>query len=119
MPSRGRILIVDDEESVRLLARRVLERAGFSVGEADDGPVAITTFAADPDAWFGVLLDVTLPTLDGLTVLDQMTQIRPSLLVVLTSGWTEEEVSERVGGRHLVRFLQKPYRAESLAEAFS
>jgi PAS domain S-box-containing protein len=112
----GHILLVDDEESVRILGRRVLERAGFEVTEADDGPAAIEAFRQSPDLFHAVLLDVTLPTLDGLTVLEQIREIRGDIRIVVSSGWSEEEVAARIGGRHGVRFLQKPYRAEALVE---
>ncbi len=113
----GRILLVDDEESVRHLGRRVLERTGFDVVEAVDGPEAIVAFAAEPDAYRAVLLDVTLPTLDGLTVLERIREIRPDILVVMSSGWSEEEVAARIGGRTGVRFLQKPYSTGALVAA--
>jgi PAS domain S-box-containing protein len=112
----GHILLVDDEESVRILGRRVLERAGFKVTEADDGPAAIEAFRQSPELFHAVLLDVTLPTLDGLTVLERIREIRSDIRVVVSSGWSEEEVAARIGGRPGVRFLQKPYRAEALVE---
>jgi len=87
------------------------------VTEAADGPEALECFVREPYRFSCVLLDVTLPTLDGLTVLERMREIRPDLPVVLSSGWTEEEISGRLGGRKGVRFLQKPYRAEALIEA--
>jgi signal transduction histidine kinase/CheY-like chemotaxis protein len=113
----GRILVVDDEASVRRLNRRVLEQAGFEVVEADDGPPAIEAFATDPAAFHAVVLDVTLPTLDGLTVLSRIREIRGDVPVVLSSGWSHEEVAARLNHSVGVRFLQKPYRAEALVDA--
>jgi CheY-like chemotaxis protein len=73
-------------------------------------------FMQSPDLFHAVLLDVTLPTLDGLTVLERIREIRSDIRVVVSSGWSEEEVAARIGGRPGVRFLQKPYRAEALVE---
>jgi CheY-like chemotaxis protein len=117
-PRGGLVLVVDDEDSVRRLGRRVLERAGFEVMEVADGPDAIDAFAAAPASFVGVLLDVTLPTLDGLTVLERIRCIRSDVPVVVSSGWSAEEVSERIARHEGVVFLAKPYRAEALAAAF-
>jgi signal transduction histidine kinase/CheY-like chemotaxis protein len=116
--SAGRILIVDDEESVRRLASRVLVHAGYDVAEVGDGPEAIDSFKQAPQAWHGVLLDVTLPTLDGVTVLERLRAVRPDIRVVVSSGWAAEEVIARLGHQPGVSFLQKPYAAAALVAAF-
>jgi PAS domain S-box-containing protein len=114
-----RVLVVDDEQSVRQLARRVLERAGFSVDEAGDGPEALAAIESAPGAYAGVLLDLTLPSMDGVAVLDRIREIDPGLTVVLTSGWAQDEVIDRLGGRPGLAFLQKPYAAGELKAAFT
>jgi CheY-like chemotaxis protein len=115
----GRVLLVDDEPSVRQIGRRILERAGFTVEEAGDGPEAIERFTADPDAFAGVLLDLTLPTVDGLTILRELRAMRPDLPVVLCSGWSAEEVADRLHRLPRTKFLQKPYQGRELVEAMS
>ena len=116
--SAGRILVVDDEDSVRRLARRVLVQAGYEVTEASDGPEAVEVFSAQPDRWTGVLLDVTLPNLDGVSVLERIRRVRPDIPIVMSSGWAAEEVAARLGGTSGVEFLPKPYRADALVHAF-
>ncbi len=115
----GRILAVDDEPTARTLGRRVLERAGFSVAEACDGPEAIERFEAEPESFDGVLLDLTLPTLDGRVVLERIRAMRPDLPVVVCSGWAAEEVSARLGDVPGTTFLAKPYAADALVAAFA
>ncbi|MHB8959176.1 MAG: PAS domain-containing sensor histidine kinase [Candidatus Limnocylindrales bacterium] len=115
----GRVLLVDDEPSVRQIGRRILERAGFTVEEAGDGPVALECFSADPDRFAGVLLDLTLPTVDGLTILRELRTIRPDVPVVLCSGWSAEEVADRLHRMPRIKFLQKPYQGNALVEAMA
>ena len=79
------VLIVEDDPSLALLARLVLERAGFSVRQAADGPLALEALAADPLPDL-VLLDVMLPRLDGFEVLrriraDARTKDLPVIMV--------------------------------------
>ncbi len=104
-----RVLVVDDEDGVRQLGRRVLERAGFRVTEAADGGHALATFESDPAVYDAVLLDITLPTMDGLAVLASMRSTRPALPVVLSSGWSGDEVMSSVLRHPCTSFLPKPY----------
>ena len=117
--SSGRVLLVDDEPTVRAVGRRILERAGFTVEEAGDGPEAIERFRADPRAFDSVLLDLTLPSQDGLTVMRELRLLRPGLPVVLCSGWSADEVAGSVRSLPNTMFLQKPYQGQALVEALS
>ncbi len=111
------VLLVDDEDGVRRLGRRVLERAGYRVDESGDGADAVATFARVPDAYAAVVLDMTLPTMDGLTVLARMRETRPDIPIVLSSGWSGDEIADGVLRQAHTRFLQKPYRPEDLLES--
>jgi PAS domain S-box-containing protein len=114
----GRILIVDDEATVRAIGRRVLERAGYEVEEAADGPDGIAAFAGAPASWSAVLLDLTLPTLDGMAVLAAVRELRPGIPAVICSGWAAEEVAARLVGMERVVILEKPYPPAALVDAF-
>ena len=109
-----RILVVDDEELVRSLARAVLERAGHTVIDACDGEDALVQFEAAPDDVALVLLDMTMPRMSGVECLRGLRAIRPDLPVVLSSGYNEQDAVARVAGRGLAGFLQKPYTAAEL-----
>jgi CheY-like chemotaxis protein len=113
----GRILIVDDEATVRTLGRRVLERAGYAVVEAGDGPDGIEAFAVDPDGFSAVLLDLTLPTLDGMAVLAALREQRPDIPAVICSGWAAEEVAARLVGTERTVIVEKPYVPADLVDA--
>ncbi len=91
----GTILVVDDEESVRAVAKRILQRGGFSVITASDGAQAIEIFkerGAEIDA---VLLDLTMPKMDGEETLKTLREMRQHITVVISSGYNEQDVSDR------------------------
>jgi CheY-like chemotaxis protein len=82
---------------------------------AGDGRAAVETFAARPADFVAVLLDLTMPVMDGEEALRHLQQIRPGVAVVLTSGYSEDDAVRRFQDRGLRGFLQKPYTAATLA----
>jgi CheY-like chemotaxis protein len=78
MSNTRKVLVVDDEDTIRMLVKKVLERSGFEVAVARDGCEAIERLAADD--FDVVLLDVMMPKLDGFGVVQQMQSTRPALL---------------------------------------
>ncbi len=111
----GNILVVDDEELVRSMAKFTLERCGYSVELATDGRCAVDTFAIRPKEFAAILLDLTMPVMNGEEALRHIRQIRPDVPVVLSSGFSEAEALERFQKAGLAGFLQKPYTATALA----
>jgi PAS domain S-box-containing protein len=111
---RGRILIVDDEESVRSTAAAMLKRLGFEVALAADGREAVDAFRAEPDGYALVLMDLTMPHLNGEQTFTELRRIKPDVQVVLTSGYNEQEAVSRFTGKGLASFLQKPFEYEGL-----
>jgi two-component system, cell cycle sensor histidine kinase and response regulator CckA len=114
-PGEGTILIVDDEAMVREMAKAALEHYGYRVLAASDGVDAVRVFREDGDRISLVLLDLTMPRMDGDEALNQLQQIRPEVPVVLTTGCSEADASSRFAGRKLAGILQKPYTASALA----
>ena len=112
---RGRqVLVVDDEEDIRVFARKVLELAGFVVTVATDGRDGVERFAADGATFALVLLDLTMPRLGGADAFREIRRHRPDACVVLTSGFAEEEATSGFAGKGLAGFLRKPFRADEL-----
>ncbi len=111
----GHLLVVDDEELIRNMARFALERCGYTVQLAGDGRAAVEAFSADPGAFSAVLLDLTMPVMNGEEVLERMQAIRPGVRVVLSSGYSEGEALQKFHNCRLAGFLQKPYTATALA----
>ncbi len=111
----GTVLIVDDEEPIRSFARRALERAGYRVLAAPDGVEAMDLFRAHGADIGVVLLDLTMPIMDGREVLGRLRAIDPGVRIVLSSGFSEHDLAAR-GEAGDERFLQKPYLLGALLE---
>jgi PAS domain S-box-containing protein len=111
----GNVLVVDDEDLVRNMARFALERCGYTVEQAADGRAAVDAVAARPAEFAAVLLDLTMPVMSGEEALTHIRRIRPDLPVLLSSGFSESEALKRFADRGLAGFLQKPYTATALA----
>ena len=117
----GTVLIVDDEEVVLEVGRQMLERLGFRVLTAPDGRAAVEVFrqrtwhAKEPaEQIVCVLLDLTMPQMDGGETYLELRRIRPDVPVILSSGYNQQEVSQRFAGKGLAGFLQKPYQGSTL-----
>ena len=113
----GTVLVVDDEESMRDLARPILERMGFRVVLAGDGSEAVQVFRdmeAAGERIACVLLDLTMPHMDGEEAFRKLRRMRKDVTVVLASGYSEPAMAERFAGIGMDGFLQKPYRLASL-----
>jgi two-component system cell cycle sensor histidine kinase/response regulator CckA len=110
------VLIVDDEESVRSVERNTLQRRGYRTIEAADGREALEVHGRLFSDISLVLLDLTMPYMNGEEVLRELKIITPSVKVLLSSGFNEVETVRRFTGQRLAGFLQKPYSAAVLAE---
>ncbi|VVJ15324.1 Putative response regulator [Amycolatopsis camponoti] len=108
----GRVLVVDDDETVRDVVRRYLEVAGFTVDQAGDGAQGLAEFAAhEPDL---VVLDVMMPGINGLEVCKRLRQVSQVPIVMLTALGEEEN---RIAGLQLGAddYVTKPFSPKELA----
>ncbi len=112
----GIALIVDDEESVRGLARQMLEKMGFTVLTAVDGRDGVEVFRREHERIRLVLLDMTMPHLDGEQSFREMRRIRTGVPTVLSSGYNEQTATNRFAGKGLAAFIQKPYQYQQLVD---
>ena len=110
------VLIVDDEEAVRVVTRAALEREGAVVEEAVDGEAAVELLTRNPEGIDLVLLDVTMPGMSGFETLDTLRLLNADVPVVMISGYMEPGVSLEARGTEGVRFLHKPFRIDDLLE---
>jgi PAS domain S-box-containing protein len=116
LAAEGNILVVDDEPMVRDLARIVLERAGFRVQTAEGGEEALDLYRRQASAIDLILLDYTMPRMNGLQVLQELLRLDPEVCVVFSSGYAmDQEVDQLLaaGGR---AFVPKPYRLQDLVQ---
>jgi PAS domain S-box-containing protein len=114
---RGTILVVDDESSILQMSRQMLKTMGFSVLTASDGRSALDVYRDAAEPIDLVLLDRTMPHMDGDETFRELVRLRPDLRVVMTSGYSEQSVAGLVDGPGLAGFLQKPYRFDELRAA--
>jgi PAS domain S-box-containing protein len=112
----GTVLVVDDEEVVRVLARSILEEAGFEVLECADGRAALDLFKCHQQDIVVVLLDMTMPKLDGSETFRELRQVCPEVRVILSSGYSKQVALRRFTEHGIAGFLQKPYRPNNLLE---
>ncbi|HEY5999128.1 MAG TPA: GAF domain-containing protein [bacterium] len=112
---RGLALLVDDEESVRAVGTEMLRELGFEVMIARDGCEALERYRERPADL--VLLDLTMPQMDGEQAFRELRALDPQARVVVSSGYNEMEIAGRFSGRGLAGFVQKPYTLETLRNA--
>lgn len=113
----GTVLLVDDDEMVRQVGVGMLESLGFQVVTASDGQDAIEVFRERMDEIRCVVLDLTMPRMDGEEAIREIRRLQPGARVILTSGYNEQQVARRFVGDAPSGFLQKPYTMEILAAA--
>ncbi len=112
----GLILVVDDESAVLSVTARIIERLGFDVVPAAAGRGAVETFRAHASEIAVVLMDLTMPEMDGAAALTEIRQSAPDARVVLMSGYDEADTMGRLDGDGLNGFLHKPFNSERLRE---
>ncbi len=117
IPKLGTVLLVDDEANVRNVVQKSLEDFGFQVVVAENGNQGMQLFEEGPEKYRLVLLDLTMPEMDGETTFEEIRKIRPEIPVVLLSGYDEAEVLRRMGGKPVQGFVQKPFTSDWLVES--
>jgi len=111
----GTILLVDDEDIIVDTSKIILQRLGFQVITASDGEKAIEVFREHSGNIDCIIMDMSMPKMDGMTAFKKIIHINPGVKVILSSGYNEEEsVKKETGG--LAGFLEKPYQIEELQE---
>ncbi|MDD2581024.1 MAG: transporter substrate-binding domain-containing protein [Desulfuromonadaceae bacterium] len=111
----GTVLLVDDEETVRGIGTEMLKELGFTTVTANDGQEAVELFKSTPEIVF-VVLDLTMPHMDGEQCFRELRRLKPDVKVIISSGFNEQEVTQKFVGKGLAGFIQKPYRLSTLQE---
>ncbi len=114
--ANGSVLVVDDEETIREVAAIMLEDIGYAVLTASDGLEALDVYRMHQSGIVGVLMDMTMPKMDGKSCFRELRRINPEVKVVLSSGYNEQDAISRFSGKGLAGFIQKPYSPEMLRE---
>jgi CheY-like chemotaxis protein len=113
---RGTVLVVDDEEVVRGVASRILGSYGFDLLLANDGREGVARFREHRAEIVAVLMDLTMPSMDGVDAFREIRSLDENVPVLLMSGYNEQDAVTRFAGKGLSGFVQKPFTAEMLRE---
>jgi CheY-like chemotaxis protein len=108
------ILVVEDEETLRVAISKALRQRGLSVIEASDGSVAMDLVRAQVDDLDVILLDATLPGRSSREILEEAHRTRPDLKVIVTSAYGKDTVDASFRGLRIERFIQKPFRLDDI-----
>jgi PAS domain S-box-containing protein len=111
----GCVLLVDDEEPIRVTGATMIQKLGFTVVTASDGREAVDLFSKEPNRFRLVLMDVTMPKLDGRRAMADMHRIRPDLPVILMSGYRRDSGPDSTEAG-IAGFLQKFFSSDALRE---
>ncbi|QXM07850.1 response regulator [Geomonas subterranea] len=112
----GTVLIVDDDEMVRLVCRAMVRGLGYSTMLASDGAEAVELFGKHAAEIGYVIMDLSMPQMDGMTAAERLRGIRPDVRIILSSGYSAIEEARRLSGQRGALFIQKPYDLESLKQ---
>jgi two-component system cell cycle sensor histidine kinase/response regulator CckA len=109
-----RILVVDDEPAARVLAKRVFSEAGFEVVAVQSGFECLQLFRKQPHAFALILLDLSMPFMDGEETFRRLRDINPNVVVLLSTGFMAQERVDRMLAAGMAGFLRKPHRPDEL-----
>lgn len=114
--SSGTVLVIDDEEPVREAVHDILELHGFEVITAANGRLGLERYKTDHHAIDLVLLDWSMPEMNGSETFEALRQFDPTVRIILSSGYSEMETTDKLRTEQLVGYLQKPYSLSKLAD---
>ena len=114
--AKGTVLVVDDEPAVRRVCQAMVERLGYKVLAANGGEEGVKMVKEHGDAVDAVILDLSMPGMDGLAAFHEMRREKPDILVVLSSGYSILETTQRFTGVGMAAFIQKPFKLDELRE---
>jgi PAS domain S-box-containing protein len=116
---KGTVMLVDDEDAVRSVTAKILQKMGLNVISAIDGRQATEIFSEKQKEIAVVLLDLTMPQMNGEETLKELRKINPDIRVILASGYSKDIVSLRFSDQENVYCLQKPYTMAKLHSVLS
>jgi len=113
---KGLILVVDDEDLLRRMAREILNECGYDVLTAENGKAALEIYRERHREISAVLLDMVMPEMSGKETLKEMKRINPDVKVLLASGFRQDDRVNEVMEMGVLEFIHKPYSLKILAE---
>ena len=115
LTGQGTVLLVEDEDAVRMFAARALRNKGYNVLEAENGEIALDQINAPDQNVNLIVSDVIMPGMDGHTFVNLVRHELPDIKVILMSGYAEETFRDEIGRDKTIHFLGKPFTLKDLA----
>ncbi len=115
----GTVLVVDDEPPVRDVCRAMVESLGMQALTAAGGEEAIAVFRREADRISHVILDLSMPNMDGMAAFRELSRIKQGARIILSSGYDEQDYIRNLSGRGLAGFIRKPYTLSDLRTALA
>ena len=112
----GTILLVEDEDQVRLVAKTLLGKFGFTVLEAVNGKEALELYRKNSADIILVVTDMGMPVMDGYELFQELKNLDSKLPIIISSGFGDSEISSRIGSDHISGIISKPYNSDQLRE---
>ena len=116
VPGKEKILLVDDEEYVRDLGKRILERAGYTVITAANGKEALEIYAREQSNIALVVLDLIMPQMEGKQCLEELLKINPQVKVIVSTGHSLDARESLLLGALARGFVNKPYEVRQMVQ---
>jgi CheY-like chemotaxis protein len=113
---KGTVLLVEDEADVMSVCKIMLKELGYDVQTANNGEEAVEIFRKNKSVINVVLLDYSMPKMDGLAAFTEMIKIKTDVKVILASGYNKDDISRQFGKHGLAAFIQKPFSISVLRE---
>ena len=114
---KGQILLVDDEETLLVLAERIIKSLGYDVIAENNSAKALEKFKSDPDQFDLILTDLAMPHMSGTELRAEILKIRPDIPVIICTGYDSKITAEYAGEKGITEYIKKPYSKKILSEA--
>ena len=112
----GTILLVEDEDQVKFVAKSMLEEFGFTVIEASNGREALDVFQKNASEIRLVMTDIGMPVMNGYTLFRELKILKPELPIIISSGFGDTVVTTRIPSEEIAGLVSKPYRFDQLRD---
>ena len=112
----GTILLVEDEDQVKFVAKSMLEELGFTVVEASNGREALDVFQKNVSDIRLVVTDIGMPVMNGYTLFRELKILKPELPIIISSGFGDTVVTTRIPGEEIAGLVSKPFRFDQLRD---
>jgi CheY-like chemotaxis protein len=110
----GTILLVEDEEQIRFIAKKLLEMFGFTVLVAVNGKEALEMYRKNSADVTLVLTDMGMPVMDGYELFEELKKLKPELPIIISSGYGDAAVKKRIKSHEIAGIISKPYNSDNL-----